>query len=400
MDWNMLPQDVLGIILMKYVTKSEETLAGMDGAHGSVSLSTLQKRLWTASSVCSSWRHSLKDSSCMGDIHIKLNIYEVLMLCQPRDGESHQPAPPRSLFDFLHNTATGMVIIPCRNNQGAGEMLQYTNPSSFLQDVATLAPQLEFLQFLEVNLPDTWRNNSSFRAETIRSLKCLKELVLRKFTLYDFEHLPGSLRHLTIEYGEIWEKDILTSHSISIVNIPSGIFLETLSVKKIGVVGVITRQALHQVVHLNLDAMYVLMSVVVEDTELLDVFQRPYREGAYVPPHILGDWNAVETSHRATDAACTVLLESMGNSETLQSMTISGEGAHSLKIIPSLPGQEYRMLSWISSITEQASSLLYGMNGEEFQERLAALKMMRVIDSDRMQIDTTESSFRFQIKNN
>jgi hypothetical protein len=58
------------------------------------------------------------------------------------------------------------------------------------------------------------------------------------------------------------------------------------------------------------------------------------------------------------------------------------------------------MLSWISSITEQASSLLYGMNGEEFQERLAALKMMRVINSDRMQIDTTESSFRFQIKNN
>lgn len=387
----MLPQDVLGIILMKYVTKSEEPV---DGTRDSVSLSTLQKRLWTAFAVCSSWRQSVKDSSCMGDIHVKLDIYEALKLCQPTDGESDHQPPSRSLFDFLYNTATGMIIIPSWN----GHILQYKCPSSFLQHVAMLAPRLEYL---EVELPDTWRNNSSFIADTIKSLKSLKELVLRKFTMYDLEHLPGSLCHLTLEYGEVWEKDILTSHSISIVNIPSGIFLESLSVKKIGVVGVITRQALQQVAHLSIDALYVLISVAVEDTELLDVFQRPYREGAYVPPHILGDWNAVETSHRATDAACTVLLESMGNSETLwSSMTISGEGAHSIKIIPSLSGQEYYTLSWISGITEQASSLLYGMNGEEFQERLAALTMMRVIDPDRMHIDATESSIRFQIKNN
>ena len=62
-------------------------------------------------------------------------------------------------------------------------------------------------------------------------------------------------------------------------------------------------------------------------------------------------------------------------------MAISGEASQSVKIVPSVAMKESEDLSWISSITEQASSLLYGMSGEELSHRLDLLHVMNVRES-------------------
>ena len=129
----------------------------------------------------------------------------------------------------------------------------------------------------------------------------------------------------------------------------------------------------------------------------MQLYQRPYREGAYVPPHILGDWDAIETSHRAADSACTSLLENLARSTELQSIQFRGMCSESVKIVPSLPQQELDMLLWISKITEQASSLLFGMSGIELLDRVIQLVQMRLLQQDRINIDLQQDSFSIAI---
>jgi len=133
------------------------------------------------------------------------------------------------------------------------------------------------------------------------------------------------------------------------------------------------------------------------DQELVHLYQRPYREGAYVPPHILGDWDAIETSHRAADAACTSLLEFLAHSRELQSIRFRGMCSESLKIVPALPQLELEMILWISKITEQASSLLFGMSGMELMGRVIQLVQMRLLEHEKISIDLKHDSFSIAI---
>eukprot|EP00890_Picochlorum_soloecismus_P002509 jgi/Picsp_1/3259/NSC_06099-R1_hypothetical protein CHLNCDRAFT_58449 [Chlorella variabilis] len=175
--------------------------------------------------------------------------------------------------------------------------------------------------------------------------------------------------------------------------------LEYLEVRKSGTLGLITRQLVDQCKTVQVDALYLLLGVTVTDQELVQLYQRPYREGAYVPPHILGDWDAIETSHRAADSACTSLLEFLAHSPELESIQFGGMCSESVKIVPALPQQELDMLLWISKITEQASSLLFGMSGIELMDRLIQLVQMRLLDhgQQRINIDLKQDSFSIAI---
>ncbi len=94
---------------------------------------------------------------------------------------------------------------------------------------------------------------------------------------------------------------------------------------------------------------------------------------------VLGDWDMIEASHRATDLTCSQMLEQIARQSTLRRLRIVEE-AGSIKVVPVEDGDEIRSLSWVSSISEHQSQLMYGLSGSEFQDRrdlLLAAKLRR-----------------------
>lgn len=371
---DVIPTELLSMILSMYISNA---------GHGeAIRLRELQERLVTASIVSKSWNKVLFDAQCMpASVHAIMDLEEVEKLCEyTLDVDLSE----RSSMGHLFSRVRGVIIRRLQEDTGAKTALfdDVIRLPKVMKGLGTLSVFAKHISYLDVELPDSCRKISSFDCSMLDSFPMLEELRLQKFKTVDNlkHHFPKGIKRLVLEYGEIWERDVLQSHSISIVDLPCQAQLDFCSIRKAGTLGIVSRQIINQIRILHVDALYVLMSVAVEDRELLTLFQKPYREGAYVPPHILADWEVIEMSHRATDRACTILLEHVSASNMLQSLTVSGEACQSLKIIPSLSMNESEDLSWISSITEQASSLLYGMSGEELKHRLDILQMMRISD--------------------
>ena len=396
-----IPTDVLGVILLHYLRAEDAVLdrellkEHSNGlAKEAVRLGELRRRVVCAFMVCSTWKALLLDDHALhdGGICTHLSLKEASDLFESEG---------LSIDMVIFSRVSGLIICSMPN------MGQWTYWDNYPQIANTLriaipriSPQLKYL-FLE--MPDSCRTLSEFDCSLLTDYTNLDSLVLKKFKNYSrLDELPISLKKLHIEYGEIWERDVLTSHSASIVSIGPNVMLEEVYIEKIGVLGIISRQVIDQIQKMTVNAMYILMGVTIDDEELVELFQKPYKEGAYVPPHILGDWNAVETSHRATDTTCTFMLQNLSQSKVLKALAFAGEGAQSLKIIPALSGNEGPTLEWISGVTEQASSLLYGMSGEELKHRLDVLQMMKGMESTKaleivMPQDSHQHTFTFTI---
>jgi hypothetical protein len=105
----------------------------------------------------------------------------------------------------------------------------------------------------------------------------------------------------------------------------------------------------------------------------------------------------IEASHRATDLTCTQMLEQIARQNTLRRLRIVEE-AGSIKVVPVRYQDEIVSLSWVSSISEHQSQLMYGLSGSEFQDRrdlLLAAKIRRGADCGwlkRLHIATSEES--------
>jgi hypothetical protein len=95
---------------------------------------------------------------------------------------------------------------------------------------------------------------------------------------------------------------------------------------------------------------------------------------------VLSDWDMIEASHRATDLTCSQMLEQLAERQNVLRRLRIVEEAGSIKVVPAEDGDEIPSLTFVSSISEHQSQLMYGLSGSEFQERrdlLLAAKLRR-----------------------
>jgi len=232
--------------------------------------------------------------------------------------------------------------------------------------------RLDHLRSLEVHVPFPPAPGlpAEFNGALLRSLVCLTRLSLSGFYEYDLEHLPQNISKLELEYGEVWRHDVLSSHDISIPLLPRDAHLDQLIVRKVGVIGLVMEELCDRVKHLKVEAMFALAGVPVVDRELVAFFERPYREGDYVPPHLLGDWDAIEASNRAADATAEHFIRSIvADRSILERLEFRGDCSLSVKIVPHYPAMGSTSVSWLHNITQQATFFLYGLSGAEFLDR-------------------------------
>jgi hypothetical protein len=146
--------------------------------------------------------------------------------------------------------------------------------------------------------------------------------------------------------------------------------LRRFSVSKDGTLGLDLAALWDRVQEVALEAPFLLLGVPSPDPAMVAAFRRPYAEGDYVPPHILGDWDAVEQSNWAADRTANFLLEGLAGSEATRTLCVRGGSANSVKLIP---GGNEGFISWVHSVAQQSVQYLYGMSGAELAERLKDL---------------------------
>jgi hypothetical protein len=122
--------------------------------------------------------------------------------------------------------------------------------------------RLHNLRELSINRPDMWTAGTTFEAGPLKHLTALTRLSVHGCQDYSLDELPGSLRDLTIGYGEIWERDGLSSHAVSIPVLPARLScLERLRVEKKGVIGLPMDLLWNSCVHIEVDALFVLSAI-------------------------------------------------------------------------------------------------------------------------------------------
>ena len=171
-------------------------------------------------------------------------------------GPAGTPAPLSALQLVEAISAPGRAIWP------VGEMAQ-------LQQLHLQAP---------VSGPPD-REPLRFDSERLRGLRQLRHLSLGSFADFSLEHLPASLRRLRLAYDG-------QSRVLSVPCLPDHITrLDWLRLEKPGALGVCLDDVWGRVAQLEVHAREALLGVPV-DRRLAATFERPYREGNFVPPHI------------------------------------------------------------------------------------------------------------------
>jgi hypothetical protein len=361
-----LPEELLRQILVGHLQNDD----------GSVipTLSSLGVRFYRACSVNSQWKAILTDEYTPRRVSVAVSFNELeekLLPIFTEESSDSKASNRNSTFPRVLETLLGRIDL-----LGSG----YTclDGTAFSAALHTLCQQPNAIQTLSIDAPDCWRSKVAFDCRSIEGLGLLEELRVRNFKdLMGMECLPSGLKVLDIKYGELYQRDVLSSHGCSILDIPPHLkHLKKLCVCKEGTIGVIARQLLQQVQEVTLEAKFLLVAVDTLDESIVSLFKNPFLEGAYVPPHILADWTMIEASHRATDLTCSQLLEKISNSGRLHRLRIKEE-ANSIKVVPADPYNEREMLQWIASISEHQSQLLFGMNGVELRDRLDLLLAMK-----------------------
>ena len=135
----------------------------------------------------------------------------------------------------------------------------------FKHGLQTLIANGQDLLYLYIEAPDAWRTFAVFDVNWISMCTQLQVLALKHFKSYVlYKGLSPSLRSLSLEFGEIWVREILSSHSISTVDLPDNLRLQHLHIAKHGTVGLACEQVMAQCEEVLVDAMYVLLGVSVD----------------------------------------------------------------------------------------------------------------------------------------
>lgn len=113
-----------------------------------------------------------------------------------------------------------------------------------------------------------------------------------------------------------------------------------------------------------------------------------------VPPHLLGDWDAVEASNRAADTTTEHFLRGIASAPLLERLIIEGECTKSVKMVPTLEeeGGGAVILPWLHEITKHATLYLYGMSGGEIAERAQRMQAEGSLSPGALEIEIDRSS--------
>jgi len=123
-----------------------------------------------------------------------------------------------------------------------------------------------------------------------------------------------------------------------------------------------------------LDARLCLLGVPVLDSEAITAFERPYREGRYVPPHILADPEAIEASLKSLDMAMECLLSGIASSLKLEVLSFCSECAESVKLVPGRAGNLRSSVNFLHSVVSHQLEYLPGICGLDLFDRLQILE--------------------------
>lgn len=365
-----LPEELLRLILVKFLSLSAEEDGRRTGTTSragttSTTLSTVAKRFAHGCSTSRDFRAILMDTYTPQQISVAITFDELAVLTQYLStlADPRRARPGTSSARRLFETWVGELEL-----LGDPHVQQTTKIFSTTLDEFSAVPNA--LKRLHITAPEHWRSEV-FECDVLEGLSGLEELTIHKFKdVHMMRQLPRSLKRLDIGYGGIFHRDVLSSHGISILDLPQHLELEHLRVSKRGTVGVVLRQLLEQTATVEVDCKYLLIGVTVEDPDgaIVSLFRNPFLEGRYVPPHVLADWDMIEASHRATDLTCSQMLEQIARAHLLRRLRVSEE-AGSVKVVPVSEGDEMASLRWVSSISEHQSQLMFGLSGSEFQAR-------------------------------
>lgn len=214
----------------------------------------------------------------------------------------------------------------------------------------------------------------TFNCTAITALTCLTRLALRSpsFTRFDLG-LPASVRVLELSY--------CASPLLAVAELPPGARLDVLCIAaRECALGLDMGGLWDSVARLDVEAEQLLLGVPVADEHLVWTFERPFREGHFVPPHIWADEEADNASRRAAEATASSLMRCLAApGRRLQDLKITGPCASSVKFQPlsaRCPGAE--SLRWLWSVIYlQGLAFLVGLSSAEMRRRVLDLRALR-----------------------
>ncbi|KAL4435409.1 hypothetical protein ABPG77_006171 [Micractinium sp. CCAP 211/92] len=216
-----------------------------------------------------------------------------------------------------------------------------------------------------------------FDSAALQGLEQLAVLSLGSFADFKLDRLPASLRRLALSFDG-------QNQELSVPALPDHISrLELLRVEKPGALGVCLDELAGRVLTVELHAHELLLGVTVADPKLIRTFERPYREGNFVPPHIWGDEEADDNSKHAAELAANHWLASLPESTMLERFRLCGPAAHSCKFMPVAAPSQRDSLKWLWSVVRlQGLHNLYGLSGREMQARQQLFEGRLAIEQD------------------
>ncbi|KAL4419839.1 hypothetical protein ABPG75_006937 [Micractinium tetrahymenae] len=221
------------------------------------------------------------------------------------------------------------------------------------------------LQHLRLRAPVSSRDEPAvFDSTALQVLGQLTALSLGAFADFKLDQLPASLRRLELAYDN-------QNRELSVPALPDHITrLEVLRVAKPGALGLCLEELSGRVASIDVHAHELLLGVTVADPKLIRTFERPYREGNFVPPHIWGDEEADDNSKHAAELAANHWLASLPECSVLEHFSLCGPASYSCKFMPVAALRQRHSLKWLWSVVRlQGLHNLYGLSGREMQAR-------------------------------
>ena len=255
--------------------------------------------------------------------------------------------------------------------------------------------QLNELEFLYLDCSKL-EGPALFNSEPIKSLQNLTDLHLSGVEEFDLSSLPRSLRNIELYFPFLGNLDGHAAFSM-VPPLPDYLSLDQYSILSLNEVGIGLGELWNCCKRINIHAGGCLIGVPVPDPELIHRFERPYREGRYVPPHILGDFEALELSNRAADATLDYMLTGMSHSLLLEQLSIC-EKAQSLKLVPAAVGTSGASVKFLQSVCRHKTAYLYGCSEVEMIDRLQRMVMEQKLTSSALELERGSESFVMNIK--